>query len=314
MSLRMTLPTTTLTNGHKKAETHRRHQSRRRERARQSPAGGFDYPVQLIGTTPSGNITVYFDPSLGQQGQDLVAKVKFADFAARRHAEPAGEELGVAAPWASQPAASEEGRPEGQAALGGWAIIPDYVWHQRVRALSAMFGSCSCSPTGSITPSSMLGGPGFRNFWQPDDDFFAEQDFVDVTHVQHVDDPAKIRTALDPPSKAGVDDQQMFDVWGSVRELSQFAKRGIEFLQFHPVEQGFIHAVSHTASERRCVVVLLNLPDSDGIDRARKGTIDASGQRAERLPVSGNRREFLRIKITRELANVRMDQHVDDAR
>lgn len=75
MPLRMTLPTTTLTNGHKKAEAHRRYQSNRRTRARQPLATGFDFPVQLIGTTPSGNVTVYFDPSLGAQGQDLAQQI-----------------------------------------------------------------------------------------------------------------------------------------------------------------------------------------------------------------------------------------------
>jgi hypothetical protein len=33
--------------------------------------GGFDYPTQLTGTTQDGNVTVYYDPSLGQDGSDL---------------------------------------------------------------------------------------------------------------------------------------------------------------------------------------------------------------------------------------------------
>jgi len=71
MSLRFTLPTHVLSNPSKHALAFNRHHANRRLRAASGAAGGFDFPTQLVGTTPDGRTTVYFDPSLGQPGADL---------------------------------------------------------------------------------------------------------------------------------------------------------------------------------------------------------------------------------------------------
>jgi hypothetical protein len=71
MSLRLTLSNAVLGNPHKKAQALGRHHARRRARL----ASGFDYPTQLVGTTPDGNVTVYYDPALGQPGADLAQQI-----------------------------------------------------------------------------------------------------------------------------------------------------------------------------------------------------------------------------------------------
>jgi hypothetical protein len=38
-------------------------------------AAGFDFPTQLVGTSPSGNVTVYYDPSLGAPGADIAQQI-----------------------------------------------------------------------------------------------------------------------------------------------------------------------------------------------------------------------------------------------
>jgi hypothetical protein len=43
--------------------------------ARPIPAGGFDFPTQLVGSTPDGMVTVYFDPTLGAQAQAVAEQV-----------------------------------------------------------------------------------------------------------------------------------------------------------------------------------------------------------------------------------------------
>ncbi|MBV9671100.1 MAG: hypothetical protein JOZ43_09105 [Acidobacteriales bacterium] len=58
----------------RKAAVYRELFSRRRRSLAAAP-GQFDYPTQKIGTTPDGNVTVYYDPSLGQQGSDLAQQV-----------------------------------------------------------------------------------------------------------------------------------------------------------------------------------------------------------------------------------------------
>jgi hypothetical protein len=71
MPLRLTFPTHVLLHPQKRAAAFGRFHAHRRSRA----AGGFDFPTQLVGTTPDGNVTVYYDPSLGQQGADLAQQI-----------------------------------------------------------------------------------------------------------------------------------------------------------------------------------------------------------------------------------------------
>jgi hypothetical protein len=75
MALRLTLPTHILLNSHKKAAAFGRHFTKQRARAAGPVAGGFDFPSQFVGTTPDGNVTVYYDPSLGQAGSDLAQQI-----------------------------------------------------------------------------------------------------------------------------------------------------------------------------------------------------------------------------------------------
>ena len=72
MAPRILLPTHILGHPHKRAAAFGRSHAHRRRRP---AAGGFDYPTQLVGTTPDGNVTVYYDPSLGQPGADLAQQI-----------------------------------------------------------------------------------------------------------------------------------------------------------------------------------------------------------------------------------------------
>src|SRR5579883_1793663 len=72
MALRILFPTLILGHPHKRAAALGRFHARRRRRP---AAGGFDFPTQPVGTTQDGNVTVYYDPSLGQPGADLAQQV-----------------------------------------------------------------------------------------------------------------------------------------------------------------------------------------------------------------------------------------------
>lgn len=71
MAARLLFPTHVHVHPHRRAVAIGRFYAQRRARA----AGPFDYPTQLAGTTPDGNVTVYYDPSLGQPGADLAREV-----------------------------------------------------------------------------------------------------------------------------------------------------------------------------------------------------------------------------------------------
>jgi hypothetical protein len=72
MPLRWTLPTHVIQHPHQRAQAYAQHQANRRLRA---GGGQFDFPTQLVGTTPDGNITLYVDPTLGQPAADLAQAV-----------------------------------------------------------------------------------------------------------------------------------------------------------------------------------------------------------------------------------------------
>lgn len=87
--------------------------------------------------------------------------------------------------------------------------------------------------------------------------------------MQHVDDPAEIRTTAFPLSVVGIDNQVVLAVDAFVSP---------QFVKLHAVEQRFIHAISNATAERGRVVILLDFPNSDRIDRCRKCAVDPSGQ------------------------------------
>ena len=71
MSLRLTLPTHIRLNPDKHAAAFGRYHANRRLRAALPQAGTFDFPTRLVGTSSDGNVTVLYDPALGQSGADL---------------------------------------------------------------------------------------------------------------------------------------------------------------------------------------------------------------------------------------------------
>src|SRR5579872_5626763 len=83
---RLLLPRKTATDPHLKAAAYGARHARHLKRpyaaaaaavanARPVPAGGFDFPVQLVGSTPDGLVTVYFDPTVGAQAQSVAETV-----------------------------------------------------------------------------------------------------------------------------------------------------------------------------------------------------------------------------------------------
>lgn len=75
MPHRWTLPTHTMQNPQKLAATFGYHRARQRLRAQAAPGQPFDFPAQRVGSTQDGNVTVYYDPSLGQPGADLAQQL-----------------------------------------------------------------------------------------------------------------------------------------------------------------------------------------------------------------------------------------------
>src|SRR5260370_41805817 len=86
-----------------------------------------------------------------------------------------------------------------------------------------------------------------------------------------------------------------------------------QFFQFHPIQQGFIDAIGNAASERGCVVVLLDFPDGHGIHTAWEGAIYAAGKSAHGSAVTGGRSELTRVIVTLVTLGSGFHQHVDDA-
>jgi hypothetical protein len=75
MSPRMTLQTQLVLDPQKRAQAlGHYHAVLRRNLAAAAPVE-FDFPTQLVGATPDGNVTLYYDPSLGQPGADLTRQI-----------------------------------------------------------------------------------------------------------------------------------------------------------------------------------------------------------------------------------------------
>src|SRR2546428_4305048 len=98
--------------------------------------------------------------------------------------------------------------------------------------------------------------PVLHNEWQPFCDLVAEQDFVHIPHVKHVDDSTEIRPTIIPPGVEIVDQEVMFDVDSFV--LSKF-------LKFHPIEQRLVHPIGHPAPKCCRKIVFLDLPNGNWI-------------------------------------------------
>jgi hypothetical protein len=75
MALKATLPTNFILDPRKHAQAFGSyHASGRQNLAKVSP-GKFDYPTQLVGQTPDGRVSVYYDTGLQPQGVDLARQV-----------------------------------------------------------------------------------------------------------------------------------------------------------------------------------------------------------------------------------------------
>ena len=86
-----------------------------------------------------------------------------------------------------------------------------------------------------------------------------------------------------------------------------------DFLQFHAVQERFVNAVGHTAAEGGSVVVFLDFPNGNRIDRGRKCAVDAASKGAKRCSVPGNGCESPRIIVQQMALRVRFDEHVHNA-
>jgi hypothetical protein len=83
MSLRLLLPTQILLHPHERAASLARYHANRR--GPPTAPHPFDFPTQQVGVTPDGNVTVYFDPSLGAPGSELSRQI--LDRAAQTYAD-----------------------------------------------------------------------------------------------------------------------------------------------------------------------------------------------------------------------------------
>jgi hypothetical protein len=73
MSLKMILPTERMVDHHRRAQAFGNHQAGLK--VAEAAAARLDYPAISIGMTPDGNVSVYYDPSLGQPGAALAQQV-----------------------------------------------------------------------------------------------------------------------------------------------------------------------------------------------------------------------------------------------
>src|SRR5260370_5111997 len=72
-------------------------------------------------------------------------------------------------------------------------------------------------------------------------------------------------------------------------------------------------AIGNEASERGCVVVLLDVPGGHGNRTAWEGAISAAGKSAHGSAVTGDRSQLTRIIVTLVTLGSGFHQHVDDA-
>ena len=79
----------------------------------------------------------------------------------------------------------------------------------------------------------------------------AEENLVNVSHVKHVHNPAKIGATAIPPSVLLVDDEVMLHVNSFL--LSKFFK-------LYTIEKRFVYPIGNSTPEGSCVIVFLDFP------------------------------------------------------
>jgi hypothetical protein len=71
----MTLPTPLASDSRKRAQVFQHYHACLRKNLAAAAPPAFDFPTQLVGTTPDGKVTLYYDPSLGQPGAQLAQQL-----------------------------------------------------------------------------------------------------------------------------------------------------------------------------------------------------------------------------------------------
>jgi hypothetical protein len=71
----MTLSTPLASDPRKRAQAFGHYHAGLRKNLAAGAPAAFDFPTQLVGATPDGKVTVYYDPSLGQPGAQLAQQV-----------------------------------------------------------------------------------------------------------------------------------------------------------------------------------------------------------------------------------------------
>jgi hypothetical protein len=75
MSVRMTLSTPLASDPRKRAQAFGHYHASLRKNLVAGVPPAFDFPTQLVGATPDGKVTIYYDPSLGVPGDQLAQQV-----------------------------------------------------------------------------------------------------------------------------------------------------------------------------------------------------------------------------------------------
>jgi hypothetical protein len=71
----MTLPTPFSSDSRKRAQVLQHYHACLRKNLAVAAPPAFDFPTQPVGTTPDGNVTLYYDPSLGPRGAQLAQQL-----------------------------------------------------------------------------------------------------------------------------------------------------------------------------------------------------------------------------------------------
>ncbi len=140
--------------------------------------------------------------------------------------------------------------------------------------------------------------------WQTINDFTAKENFVNVSHVEHVDDPAQVRSPAIPPSESVIQDEVMLHV---------YALGMAQLFKFKSIQQSFIDPIRNTAAKGCRVVVFFDLPNSDWVYGGRKSAINTPGKRSERHSVCRDAGKPVRIKLAVELGTVSVNNHAHHA-
>src|SRR5713226_2498052 len=80
-----------------------------------------------------------------------------------------------------------------------------------------------------------------------------------------------------------------------------------EFLKLHAVQKRLVNAIGDAAAESRGVVVLLDLPYRNWVDRAREGAVYSTRKRADWNTITRNCSQFSRIVAAFRSRRIRLD-------